>query len=315
MSHTSDSGDSGDISLRQVLQFIYNPAKFSTTSPSFNDQGKTYSLPHKALYTSSLGKDICILDVDTRPFENKNQIFHSPDFDFQHLEPYSAGILNHYTYAKLHGYDYKFINAANYSDRNPTWIKPSALANTLKSYKFVIFLDADAIFHHMQVPIEWLLNYWAINSTTSLAMALDPPESQNNDTFGRRYTNTGFIIAQNNPRTFDILKAWDECPNDERYPGCSEWKKPRFHEQSAFGTYVRYDYEEYIKELPCDEANGEWDHDLCRGTFISHFWWRTPSMRGYFGDVTLQNLMGRLHEQVIDEKKEIIELQRENRIL
>ncbi|ORY04394.1 hypothetical protein BCR34DRAFT_604905 [Clohesyomyces aquaticus] len=305
---------SGDASLQQVLQFIYNPTKFSLTSPAFETDGRRYELPDDHHYTSPLGKDVCILDVDTRPFENKGQVFHEGNFDWDKQEPYTGGILNHYTYAQIHGYDYHFINAANYTDRHATWIKPSAIANILHSYKFVIFLDADATFANPEIPIEWLLNYWSIDPSVSLAMALDPPKPTNNDTMGRRYSNTGFIIAQNNPRTFEILKVWDDCPNDIRYPGCSEWKKPRFHEQSAFGTYVRYDYDEWIKELPCDEANGEPDGEDCRGVFISHWWWRTNQVGTSFGDMTMKKVMGRLHGAVIDEKHKIVEVQKDNKI-
>lgn len=214
----------------------------------------------------------------------------------------------------MHGYDYKFLQTATESERHPTWVKVSGLANVLKSYKFVVFLDADALFNQMHIPIEWLLNYWSINVTTSLAMALDPPGAVNNDTYGRRYSNTGFIIAQNNAKTHEILKAWDECPRETRYKGCSEWNKVRFHEQSAFGTYVRYDYDQYLKELPCDEANGEWDLENCRGVFIQHMWWRTPTVRSHFGDRTLQFLMERMHKHAMDEKEKIIDTQVQNTV-
>jgi hypothetical protein len=285
--------------------------------------GETYKLPSTLGYISSLGKDVCILDVDTRPFSDKDQIFHGADFDWSKLEPYSGGIMNHYMYgeyreqlpdsqrlfhaAKTHGYDYKFYKATSAEDRHPTWVKVQGLASTLKNYKYVVFLDADAIFNQMHIPIEWMLNYWSINSTTSLAMALDPPGDINDDKNGRRYSNTGFIIAQNNPKTFEILKAWDECPSETRYTGCSEWNKVRFHEQSAYGSYIRYDYGDYLKELPCNEANGEWDLELCQGVFVQHMWYRTSTVRSHFGDKTLQLLMGRMHADVINQKENIIE--------
>ncbi|KAF2872362.1 hypothetical protein BDV95DRAFT_381883 [Massariosphaeria phaeospora] len=301
-------GDSAT-SLQQVLQFIYNPSRFSITTPSFVHNGKTYTLPSIPRHTAPLGRDICILDVDTRSFDSEDQIFHGPDFDWPKLESYSGGIMNHYMYARAHGYDYKFYKANETDDRHPTWVKIAGLANTLKNYKYVVFLDADAIFNQMHVPIEWMLNYWSIDSTISLTMALDPPGQVNEDKRGRLYSNTGFIIAQNNPKTFEILKAWDECPTETRYKGCAEWNKVRFHEQSAYGSYIRYDYNNYLKELPCGEANGEWDLELCQGVFIQHMWWRTATVRSYFGDKTLQSLMGRMHAEVINEKDQIMETQ------
>ncbi|OCK82118.1 hypothetical protein K432DRAFT_293973 [Lepidopterella palustris CBS 459.81] len=303
--------------LQKALQFIFNPAEFSITEPSFADDGVVYKLPSHPIYQTSLGKKICIIDVDTRSFDLENQIMYKGPFSWESFQFYSAGIMNHYTYAMTHGYDYKFIHAANFTDRSPTWIKPSAIANLLEEYKFVIFLDADAMFNHMQIPVEWLLNYWQITSDISLAMALDPvvTDGTNNDTHGRLYTNTGFIIAQQNARTQEILRAWHECPDDVRYPGCSEWKNPRFHEQSAFGTYVRYDYEANIKELPCAEANGEPDFEQCPGTFVTHFWWRTYSEKDYFQQTVMQALTGRIQKMYVDHQKDIVRKQSKNEIL
>jgi hypothetical protein len=209
----------------------------------------------------------------------------------------------------MHGYDYKFIRGSTPKDRHVTWVKVPALASILSSYKFVVFLDADALFNQMHIPVEWFLNYWSITPTTSLALALDPPEPQNNDTSGRRYANTGFVIAQNNPKTHEILKALDECPDEGRYKGCGKFRKEGFHEQGAFGSYVRYDYDDYIKELPCNEANGEWDLESCKGVFVQHMWWRTPTVRKHFGDETLQALMARMHGHAMKDKKMIVDVQ------
>lgn len=41
-------------------------------------------------------------------------------FVWNGLEQYSAGIMNHFTYADIHGYDYKFVRAAKFTDRSPT---------------------------------------------------------------------------------------------------------------------------------------------------------------------------------------------------
>lgn len=168
-------------------------------------------------------------------------------------------------------------------------------------------MDADALFNQMHIPIEWLLNYWSITPTTSLAMAADPDAARNYDSKGRVYLNTGFIIAQNNEKTHEMLRALDECPEEKRYEGCKKWADTRFDEQAAFGEYVRYDYEEYVKELPCAEANGEWDLAKCKGVFIHHMWWRTRDVANKFGEKTTQSLMSRLHEHVIEERTHIVQ--------
>lgn len=204
--------------------------------------------------------------------------------------------------AKLHGYDYQFLRLPAPADRHPTWIKVPGLLQTLPKYKFVVFLDADAVFNHMYIPMEWLLNYWSITPDVSLAMAIDYPGEQNNDAKGRPYVNTGFIIAQNNLKTLEILDQWNKCPNDQRWPECSHWNRVRFHEQSAFGEYVRYDYREFLKELPCGEANGEWDMETCKGVFVQHRWWRTEGVRDWVGERVLQRFMERLHDVVVGDE-------------
>lgn len=224
-----------------------------------------------------MGSDILILDLDTRPLKS-TEAFQKGEFDWRNLNHVSGGVFNHYAYALIHGYDYKFIHAKEFKDRHATWIKPSALANHIKDYKFIVFLDADATFRWMHLPMEWMLNYWKIEPQHSITMALDPwdPEQPqyNSDRFNRTYTNTGFMVVQNNENIMPILKAWHECPDDTRYKGCSEWKQPKFHEQSAFGEYIRYDFEEYVKELPCAEANGFPGVQVsnCQGRFIRHYW-------------------------------------------
>jgi hypothetical protein len=240
-----------------------------------------------------MGKDVLVLDLDTRPLKS-TEAFNHGEYDWRKIDHVSGGVFNHYTYALIHGYDYKFIHANNFEDRHATWIKPSALANHIKNYKFIIFLDADATFRFMHLPIEWMLNYWNIEPKHSITMSLDPwdpkvPEG-NSDRFNRTYGNTGFLAVQNNAAVMPLLKDWHECPDDVKYEECSQWKMPRFHEQSAFGEYVRYEYEDSIKELPCAEANGFPGVSVsnCVGKFIRHYWFDKSLVKQDFRENIMQ---------------------------
>lgn len=284
----SHANSKADVSISEVLRLLYDNLKLSPTAPYIREpNGSHIQLPPNPQYTKKLGNEILILDLETRPLKSTEE-YKKGEFEWRNLGHVSGGVFNHYTYALIHGYDYKFVHAHEFEDRHATWIKPSALANHIKNYKFIVFLDADAAFRFLHVPIEWMLNYWDIKSHHSFVMAKDPWSAEepqfNSDRFNRTLTNTGFMLVQNNENTMPILKAWHECPDDVRYTNCSQWKQPRFHEQSAFGEYIRYDYEQYIKELECGEANGYpgVTASNCQGRFVRHYWFDKHNVKTDF---------------------------------
>jgi hypothetical protein len=303
---------SAPTTINDVVRLLFSPLKLAPDAPAVTaDDGSVYELPENPRYKKKLGKEVLILDLDTRPLKS-TQDFQNGDFDWRKLNHVSGGVFNHYTYALVHGYDYKFVHAKNFNDRHATWIKPSALANQIKNYKWIVFLDADATFRFMHLPIEWMLNYWDIQPQHSITMAKDPwnpNEPQfNSDRFNRTYTNTGFMVVQNNEKIQEILKAWHECPDNTRYPGCSDWKKPKFHEQSAFGEYVRYDYEDYIKELECKEANGFPGVEIsnCTGHFVRHYWFEKHLVKKDFRENMMQAFTLPIQQQFADNSTGII---------
>ncbi|CRK30155.1 hypothetical protein BN1708_018456, partial [Verticillium longisporum] len=173
----------------------------------WGDRGTPYVMPAKAKrhYTTPLGMDVLILDVDTRPLEQMRskgrvQSDFRALFEDDQLTPRFAGMLNHYIYAQIHGYDYKFIHASELSDRHQTWVKVPAIKEALLKYKFVVFADADALFNQPDVPLEWMLNYWNVHPKTLVAMAEDPNSPTNQDPKGWVLWNTGFIVAQQGER-------------------------------------------------------------------------------------------------------------------
>lgn len=293
---STPTGQSGETSIpiEDIVRTLFAPLRIGVNQHEFVDEeGIKYTLPENTRYNEKFGKDVLILDLDTRPLKS-TEAFNRGEYDWRKIDHVSGGVFNHYTYSLIHGYDYKFIHAHNFEDRHATWIKPSALANQIKDYKFIIFLDADATFRFMHLPIEWMLNFWNIEPKHSITMALDPWDPKepqyNADRFNRTYTNTGFMAVQNNADTMPLLKDWHECPDDVKYSNCSQWKKPKFHEQSAFGEYVRYDYENSIKELPCAEANGFPGVTVsnCVGKFIRHYWFDKSLVKQDFRENVMQ---------------------------
>lgn len=142
-------------------------------------------------------------------------------------------------------------------------------------------------------------------------MALDPDRSWNKDSYKRLVTNAGFIVAQNLPRTHDMLAAWTNCPDDEvKYPNCSQWKKPWPAEQRAFADYIRYEFDAKhdVLEIPCTEGNGyPQSKTECTGEFVRHFWLNKADLLkpGVSASIS-QAMLGLAHESLLDQKNEIV---------
>jgi hypothetical protein len=115
----------------------------------------------------------------------------------------------------------------------------------------VVFIDADAIIQHLEVPMEFLFNRWSITPDTSIAMPIDTQQVFNEngtkinistDSKGNVVLNSGVVVLQNLPYTHEMMQAWAECTTEKRYPGCGKWKNRWSHEQRAFSEYIRYDF-------------------------------------------------------------------------
>lgn len=290
-----------DVSMNTVIKALYEPILHPVDAANFTDEdGDVYKLPGTPRFRSKLGKKVLVLDIDSRPLTGAGQVMNQ-ELKWKGMRPLSAGMLSHYTYAMIHGYDYQFVRAPDYDDRWGTWVKVPLMKEALKTHDYILFMDSDVVFHYPHLPLEWLMNYWNMTQDTLVMMALDPDEPQNYDHKGNRYLNTGFIIAQQSKRTQEMYKAWAECPNETRYKGCARWKLEMFHEQAAFGSYIRYDYDRPndIRVLPCVEANGAPEainRGGCKGTFVRHYWVDKGLVSKALGDGVMQYFLPRLHQ-------------------
>jgi hypothetical protein len=267
--------------------------------------GTVYKLPQNSTWTQPLGKRLCIVDIDTRPLNGEYDLLdESKPFSWADMGTTSAGMLGHYLYAQIHGYDYKFVRTPNFADRSAFWTKIPALSDTLRDYDIVVSIDADAQFQHPEIPFEWLLNRWNVSQATALALAVDPDLPFNRDLRGRPYNNCGFVVGHNIPRAHEMLRSWDSCPEEPtpEFSGCAKWKEPWPAEQAAFGDYIRYMYDRPgdLVEIPCDEANGfPGSGTSCSGRFVRHMWTAKERTKGIIGDGVLQALFEQLRGQFL----------------
>ncbi|KAF2826763.1 hypothetical protein CC86DRAFT_20392 [Ophiobolus disseminans] len=296
---TKDNLRSQDV-LRDAITTVFKTIKVYPTQEYYRDpKGKAWTAApsNSSTWTEPLGKKVLIVDIDTRVPTGDNQIL-QPDakIDWERLESGGAGLVshaitNHYLYALIHGYEYRYFQAANMPDHHATWIKPHIFKEVLPDYQFMVFMDADVVISHLEVPLEWMFNRWGIEEHTSIALPHDTEEFVNGksistDSKGVPVLNTGFIVTQNNKLTFEMLEAWGNCTTEVRYPGCARWKGEWSHEQRAFSEYIRYDFGRIpgtIVGIPCDdamgypgfkaqnEAKGNNGVSDCNGNFLRHY--------------------------------------------
>lgn len=253
------------------------------------------------------------MDLDNRLFNESGQIWGKRPMSWDRPEQVhglSLGILNHWLYAKIHGYKYYYVDIEEFEDRRASWKKPVIMPELLKRHETCIFIDSDAVFNHLTIPFEWLMNYWSIDPEVhSLTLAFDPDLEWNKDEFNKTYVNTGFIVAQNNERTFEIMDAWKGCPEEDgKHPNCTHFKTAEpgsVTDQGGFGTYIRYDYKENVKELSCDDANGFPESETeCHGTFIRHLWTGKDTwIKRTVGEQIPGDFLQAFHEQFLREKE------------
>lgn len=181
----------------------------------------------------------------------------------------------------------------------------------LKTHEIVLTMDSDATMVNLELPLEWLMNYWEITEDFSIALALDPDLDENLDSKGNLDLNTGFVFNRQGKRTQEIYNAWAECPTEKRFQGCAKWKWDYLREQTAFAEYIRYEYKEDIRILPCTEANGYPQHDLCKGLFVRHPWTDKDLVKSNVGESVLEAFVPLLHrsfrqDAVIDLKNKTL---------
>ncbi|KAF2686302.1 hypothetical protein K458DRAFT_210812 [Lentithecium fluviatile CBS 122367] len=315
--------------LRQNIHALFSAIRHPMTEDYKDVSGTVYKLPEAPRWTKPLGKRVLIVDIDTRVPEGEGEILGDKVIDWEKHQSVggglvSNGIMDHYLFAQIHGYDYKYYHAKHIAGHYDTWILPHILAELLPSYDFVISFDADVTVTRPEVGFEWLFNRWNVTTHTSISLPWDIEEQRpetgevlSTDSKGVIVFNTGLVVVQNLPLTFEMLRAWGECPTEKRYKGCAQWKTAWSHEQRAFSEYIRYDFNpqgDNIVPIPCDDAMS-WPGATeqypgriisdCRGTFFRHHTLNKQMPKQEFTNSVMQMVAQMLQEEVREDREGI----------
>ena len=109
-------------------------------------------------------------------------------------------------YCAKYGFDIIKSNTKKYNDRTPHWERLPLLLAHIRNYDYVMWVDADAFFHHDARSIADIIarysNYDMIFSKDTCT-----------NTFTGGYDiNSGVFIAKNTPKSIQVLEKWAYNP-------------------------------------------------------------------------------------------------------
>lgn len=137
---------------------------------------------------------------------------------------------NHIEYANYHNYSFhcEIVPIEKLKKIHPTWIKIYLIKKFLRLYKYVVWIDSDAIFLNYEIGIFDLLG--TEKDFANLVLTKSEKLREKNII----YTNisTGFIIAKNDINT---IKLFDNLIS---YKGILKSEEGFFHEQSLLSNYI-----------------------------------------------------------------------------
>lgn len=248
-----------------------------------------------------------------------NQVWNSDGtFSWRHVTGSQSGYLNHYIYSRIHGYRYIFAQATVPEGWNPGWGRINVLKHHLADCRVMVYADSDVLFPNLRLPFEWLMNHWETPTNRStISMSLEPDLDwidKIKDSRGRQGINTGFIFVHNNDSAdpgvlSELFTKWAACPSDTDYPGCGAFKKNWPAEQWAFSEWVRYEYEENVRELLAEEAFGWPSWDVVQGPLMRHYTMAKDDMRTGIESGLAEGMMRIVQESMVANKLELFEFE------
>jgi hypothetical protein len=87
-------------SLPEIVQGLWKPLITPITTESFIDYNgeKQTRDKNETIWRAPLGKQLCIVDIDTRHLSEEHQVLDPSRVEWSQLDSVDAGMLNHYLY-------------------------------------------------------------------------------------------------------------------------------------------------------------------------------------------------------------------------
>ena len=173
-------------------------------------------------------------------------------------------------YCFKHGYGFRLYTSGFAEDRHPSWSKILFVQDTLKSYPWVMWVDADAIVTNSEVGLEQFLD--------DKYMLIVGKQNWTDQVWNS--INFGVFLIRNDPDVDGFFKrVWDDITR----PGRTGWEQDgvrRVMEDEPFKSKIkvvcRRGFNSLVPHKSLGLADG-FNHDTeswHKGDFIAHYGWR-----------------------------------------
>ena len=87
--------------LSRLVKELFSPGIHPIEEPLFSTpDGELFDISGSPIWTETLGKKLCIVDTDNRPFNEKGEVWGPVRFNWEDQTDTSPGVLNHYLFGE-----------------------------------------------------------------------------------------------------------------------------------------------------------------------------------------------------------------------
>ena len=179
-------------------------------------------------------------------------------------------------YCDRFGVDYIF-EKWNSDARVATNRKTEMIKKYIKSYDYVVWMDADAWFNNFDVDIRTIIEKWS-DENTEIIVCRD----HNNATADKAKTmpwaliNAGVLVVKNSELAINMINTWDDRKHDKDLQKTLQGMYPTLKDQPALCSLILFDkdFSSHVNIIPYTEMdffpNANWTMQKLSDELVYH---------------------------------------------
>ncbi len=170
-------------------------------------------------------------------------------------------------YAEKHGYTFIIMTKPFDPSVTHAWQKIFGMMQILqnKSYDFIFYIDADAVFYKTNTTIEQIMH----NYTGDVVMCSDEGNSG-----GKYAVNGGTVFVRNNTASMKLLEQWWNLRHSYKEFAFEQWAMSdiiRGHVKPSYDYTISVAPERHFNSLYSDMLSYTLGQSTAPDTFVHHF--------------------------------------------